>query len=111
MEWIFWVQLIIGAFVQAVHFLCNPETRSTILLDREAKRRRKTGEDPNIYGPNEIRGGHKMNFKEVGTIFWRYVTDSGHGSLTANEHKGHSTCSSLSQLFYGYLCLAASATL
>ncbi|CAN9322945.1 unnamed protein product [Alternaria alternata] len=70
-EWIFWVQLIIGGFVQAVHFLCNPETRSTILLDREAKRRRKTGEDANIYGPNEIRGGHKMSFKEVGTIFWR----------------------------------------
>ncbi|CAO2649410.1 Nn.00g067950.m01.CDS01 [Neocucurbitaria sp. VM-36] len=71
LPWIFWVQLIIGGFVQAVHFLCNPETRSTILLDREAKRRRKTGEDPNIYGPNEIRGGHKITFKEVITIFWR----------------------------------------
>jgi hypothetical protein len=72
-EWIFWVQLIIGGFVQIVHFVCNPETRSTILLDREAKRRRKTGEDPNVYGPNEIRGGHKMSLKEVGTIFWRYA--------------------------------------
>jgi hypothetical protein len=62
-----------GGFVQAVHFFCNPETRSTILLDREAKRRRKTGEDPNIYGPNEIRGGHKISFKECATIFWRYA--------------------------------------
>lgn len=69
---IFWVQLIMGGFVQAVHFFCNPETRSTILLDREAKRRRKTGEDPNIYGPNEIRGGHKITAKECATIFWRY---------------------------------------
>lgn len=77
LPWIFWVQLIIGGFVQAVHFTCNPETRSTILLDREAKRRRKTGEDPNIYGPNEIRGGHKISFKEVMTIFWRYADDTG----------------------------------
>lgn len=32
-----------------------PESRSTILMDREAKRRRKTGEDPNVYGPNELK--------------------------------------------------------
>jgi hypothetical protein len=37
-----------------VHFITVPETRETILLDREAKRRRKTGEDPNVYGPNEL---------------------------------------------------------
>jgi MFS family permease len=73
LPWIFWIQLIIGGSVQIVHLVCNPETRSTILLDREAKRRRKSGEDPNVYGPNEIRGGHKISFKEVMTIFWRYV--------------------------------------
>jgi MFS family permease len=39
--WVFWVQLIV------------PETRATILIDREAKRRRKTGED--IWGPNELK--------------------------------------------------------
>jgi MFS family permease len=74
LPWVFWIQLILGGFVQIIHIVCNPETRSTILLDREAKRRRKTGEDRNIYGPNEIRGGHKINFKEVVIIFWRYVT-------------------------------------
>lgn len=73
LPWVFWFQLILGGFVQLVHLLCNPETRSTILLDREAKRRHKTGEDPNIYGPNEIRGGHKMTMKEFWTIFARYV--------------------------------------
>ncbi|KAK3202417.1 hypothetical protein GRF29_161g1148181 [Pseudopithomyces chartarum] len=36
----------------------------------EAKRRRKTGEDPNIYGPNEIRG-RKITPKEFATIFGR----------------------------------------
>jgi len=71
LPWIFWIQLIVGGFVQLVHLLCNPETRSTILLDREAKRRRKTGEDPNIYGPNEIRG-RKLTGKEFWTIFSRY---------------------------------------
>ena len=75
-----------GGFVQAVHFFCNPETRSTILLDREAKRRRKTGEDPNIYGPNEIRGGHKISPKECATIFWRYVT-----RLDFGKHKSDIT--------------------
>ncbi|PYH48534.1 MFS general substrate transporter [Aspergillus saccharolyticus JOP 1030-1] len=31
------------------------ETRSSISLDREAKRRRKAGEDTNVYGPNELK--------------------------------------------------------
>lgn len=81
---IFWVQLIMGGFVQAVHFFCNPETRSTILLDREAKRRRKSGKDPNIYGPNEIRGGHKISLKECATIFWRYSPNHLMPSATSN---------------------------
>ncbi|KAH7122468.1 major facilitator superfamily domain-containing protein [Dendryphion nanum] len=70
LSWVFWMQLIIGVAVQLVHLVCNPETRSTILLDREAKRRRKTGEDPNIYGPNEIRE-RRLTFKEFRTIVWR----------------------------------------
>lgn len=70
LSWIFWIQLIIGGATQLTHAICNPETRSTILLDREAKRRRKTGVDPNVYGPNEIRG-RKLTFKEFGTIFGR----------------------------------------
>ena len=74
LSWIFWIQLIVGAFVQGVHLLCNPETRATILLDREAKRRRESGEDPNIYGPNEIRG-HEMTPKKIGTVFFRFVPD------------------------------------
>ncbi len=71
LPWVFWFQLTLGGTVQLIHLVCNPETRSTILLDREAKRRRKAGEDPNIYGPNEIRGGHKITFKEFRTIVWR----------------------------------------
>ncbi|KAF2397286.1 MFS general substrate transporter, partial [Trichodelitschia bisporula] len=67
LPWVFWIQLIFGGFVQAVHFFFNPETRATILLDREAKRRRKAGET-NVYGPNEL---HKLTFREVWTIWYR----------------------------------------
>lgn len=54
-HWNFWIQLIFGGVTQFMHFFFVTETRSTILMDREAKRRRKTGEDPNIYGPNELK--------------------------------------------------------
>lgn len=47
-----------------------PECRSTILIDREAKRRRKTGEDPNVYGPNELKNP-RISLKEAGKIWLR----------------------------------------
>jgi len=69
LPWLFWTQLLVGGGVQLVHLCFNPETRTTILLDREAKRRRKAGIDPNVYGPNELRP--KMNMKEIWTIWYR----------------------------------------
>ncbi|KAI9818059.1 MAG: hypothetical protein M1827_000683 [Pycnora praestabilis] len=63
-RWNFWVQLIFGGFVQVVHFILVPETRATIIMDKEAKRRRKTGEDPNVYGPNELKE-HRFSTKEI----------------------------------------------
>ncbi|MBE7180514.1 MAG: MFS transporter, partial [Terriglobus roseus] len=52
-RWTIWIQLIFGGFVQALHFFLVPETRSTIMMDRIAKRRRtKNGE--NLWGPNEL---------------------------------------------------------
>ncbi|KAI9373855.1 major facilitator superfamily domain-containing protein [Aspergillus egyptiacus] len=53
-RWNIWIQLIFGGFVQLAHFLLVPETRTTILMDRIAKKMRKSGENPNIYGPNEL---------------------------------------------------------
>jgi len=53
-HWNFWIQLIAGATVQAVHFFV-PETRSTVLVTREAKRRRKAGET-NLYSTTELEG-------------------------------------------------------
>jgi len=69
LPWIFWTQLIVGGCVQLIHFFLNPETRSTILLDREAKRRRKTGQDPKVYGPSELRP--RLTMKEIWTIWYR----------------------------------------
>ncbi|KAK1759207.1 major facilitator superfamily domain-containing protein [Echria macrotheca] len=53
-RWTIWIQLIFGGFVQIVHLLFVPETRATILLDRIAKKRRASGQSPNVYGPNEL---------------------------------------------------------
>jgi hypothetical protein len=47
-----------------------PESRSTILIDREAKRRRTSGEDPNVYGPNELKKP-RISLKEAGKIWIR----------------------------------------
>ena len=53
-QWNIWIQLIFGGAVQIAHFFLVPETRTTIMMDRIAKKRRKDGVDPNIYGPNEL---------------------------------------------------------
>jgi MFS family permease len=73
LSWVFWIQFLVGVAVQGIHLFCNPETRSTILLDREAKRRRKTGEDPNIYGPNEISDERRITWTKFKSIVGRYV--------------------------------------
>jgi MFS family permease len=53
-RWNIWIQLIFGGAVQLLHFLTVPETRTTIMMDNIAKKRRKTGQDTNIYGPDEL---------------------------------------------------------
>ncbi|KAL1982574.1 hypothetical protein VTN96DRAFT_1160 [Rasamsonia emersonii] len=54
-HWNFWIQLIIGGSAQACHFFV-PETRCSILVTREAKRRRKQGE--NVWSPGELDDRH-----------------------------------------------------
>lgn len=52
-RWAIWIELIFGGFVQLVHFFTVPETRSTIMMNRIAKKRRKQG-NANIWGPDEL---------------------------------------------------------
>jgi MFS family permease len=66
----FWIQLGFGLFVQIVHFLCVPETRSTVMLDKFAKKQRKMGR--NLYGPNEIKSKkERFDVKEIITTWVR----------------------------------------
>ena len=71
-RWIFAIQAIFGLVAQIIHMFV-PETRSTIMLDNEARRLRKTGEDPNVWGPNEIRGSFwkRISLREIATLMWR----------------------------------------
>ena len=71
-QYVFWICLGFGAFAQAIHFFV-PETRSDVLLDRHAQSLRKSGADPNVYGPNEIRGAfwQRISWKETGILMWR----------------------------------------
>ncbi|KAK4188458.1 putative MFS transporter [Podospora australis] len=70
-RWTIWIQLIFGGFVQILHFLFVPETRTTILLDRIAQKRRESGQSPNLYGPNEIEPfWQRFTFKE---LMWTWI--------------------------------------
>lgn len=68
-HWVFWLQLIFGGATQLIHFFFVPETRTTIMVDREAKRKRKAG-IANIWGPNEIKD-ERISTKEILTIWYR----------------------------------------
>ena len=69
-QWCIWIQLIFGGAVQVAHFIFVPETRTTIMMDKIAKKRRKTGQDPNIYGPNELEPfKERFSAKEI-LITW-----------------------------------------
>ncbi|KAF2220865.1 major facilitator superfamily domain-containing protein [Elsinoe ampelina] len=72
-QWNFWVQLIFGAVTQVLHFFLVPETRTTVIMDKIAKKARKSGENPNLYGPNEIRGSlfKRLPPKELATTMLR----------------------------------------
>ena len=70
--WNFWIQLIFGGATQAVHFFFVPETRTTIMMDRVAKKKRKSGQDPNVYGPNEMHPlRERLSVKELVDIWTR----------------------------------------
>ncbi|KAF2857373.1 multidrug transporter [Piedraia hortae CBS 480.64] len=70
-RWSIWVQLIFGGFVQLLHALTVPETRTTILMNRIAKKRRKAN-GTNIWGPDElVPFRDRFSAKEVITTWIR----------------------------------------
>jgi len=69
-RWTIWIQLIFGGFVQILHLICVPETRSTIMIDRIAKKRREQGQW--VWGPGELTPlRERLNFKEIISIWIR----------------------------------------
>lgn len=71
-QWCIWVQLIFGGAIQIIHFFTVPETRTTILMDRIAKKRRADGTDPNAYGPDEILPlSQRLTLKELTSTWLR----------------------------------------
>lgn len=71
-RWSIWIQLIFGGAVQLAHLLFVPETRTTIMMNRIAKKRRESGQQPNIYGPDEIRPfKERFSMKEILVVWIR----------------------------------------
>ncbi|RMJ22871.1 multidrug transporter [Aspergillus sp. HF37] len=69
-RWTIWIQLIFGGFVQIVHLLIVPETRSTIMLDNLAKKKRKNGQE--VYGPHDLIPWKKrFSMKEILLTWFR----------------------------------------
>ncbi|KXJ88547.1 major facilitator superfamily domain-containing protein [Microdochium bolleyi] len=64
-----WAQVIFGVAVLGVYLL-TPETRTTSVLDKIAKKQRKADPACNIYGPGELKQG-KTDWAEVGRIWGR----------------------------------------
>ena len=55
-QWAIWIQLILGVAVQILHLLAVPETRSTLLINNIAKKRRNASGnrgDAYVFGPTE----------------------------------------------------------
>jgi MFS family permease len=53
-RWSISIQLIFGGFVQILYLILVSETGTTIMIDKIAKKRRKTGQDKNIWGPRGL---------------------------------------------------------
>lgn len=53
-SWCIWIQLIFGVVIQVIHLVTVPETRTTIMMNNIAKKRRKENPNANIWGPDEL---------------------------------------------------------
>ncbi|KAJ4413309.1 hypothetical protein N0V91_000284 [Didymella pomorum] len=67
-RWNFWTQLILGVTVQLIHAAFVPETRSTVMLNRKAKKTRKSEPGSNVRGPTE---DEKFDWKNAAALMGR----------------------------------------
>lgn len=65
-RWAIWIQLIFGGAVQIAHLILVPETRTTIMMNNIAKKRRKQNPGLNLWGPDEINPiRERLSVKEI----------------------------------------------
>ncbi|KAI6778043.1 major facilitator superfamily domain [Emericellopsis cladophorae] len=71
-RWSIWIQLILGGVIQLIHFFTVPETRTTIMMNRIAKKRRQANPGLNIWGPDELVSfKDRFSMKEILTTWIR----------------------------------------
>ncbi|KAF2139779.1 uncharacterized protein K452DRAFT_275302 [Aplosporella prunicola CBS 121167] len=70
-RWVFWLQLMFGGFTQLLHLLTVVETRSTVLMNKEADRLRKTGKNYTHIKAERIFTIAGLPVKEILTIWIR----------------------------------------
>lgn len=71
-RWSIWLQLIFGGFVQILHLIIVPETRSTVMMNNIAQKRRKSSVDPNVWGPIELTPWkERFSAKEILITWYR----------------------------------------
>jgi MFS family permease len=68
LRWNFWIQLMLGVVVQAVHYCTVPETRASCIVTKEAQRRSRKGE--NIISEDEF-AGRSLTKKDIVKIWLR----------------------------------------
>ncbi|KAF2992932.1 hypothetical protein E8E14_000380, partial [Neopestalotiopsis sp. 37M] len=69
-RWCMWLQLIVGAFVQLLHFFLVDETRTTVLMVKRARELRAANEI--VYAPDEFRTWkERLAPKELVTLWFR----------------------------------------
>jgi len=70
-RWNFYIQLILGVTTQLLHGAIAKETLAPVMLDKAAKKERKSG-NVNIRGPNEDKKWRdRLHYKEVATTMFR----------------------------------------
>ncbi|KAI2472872.1 MFS general substrate transporter [Annulohypoxylon bovei var. microspora] len=70
-KWCLGIQVLFGIFIQLLHYFSMPETRATVIMDGVAREERKSGRNPNLYGPGEIAGKRRIDMREIGLIWLR----------------------------------------
>jgi len=75
-RWNMGSQLIFGLIAQILHLLLVPETYPDVLMDREARRRRNSGQEK-VYGPNEVGDGYSTKgvLKIIGRPYAMLATE------------------------------------